>query len=362
MFHLFCVSSFSVDHKIKSITPRYPTYSTVFPCETPLCYYNFKHFAQIVDQSKDRLPLYIDFNDASKTADEVEVGVPVEVPALRENRVVVWSHIRDENNHEGWIQREHLLEIYPSLIPGSPAEILQAGVGDNSLPELVKDALFLRKEPNSSSAQVAAISPGTHVTVLRGRKSADFQWWMIETSERQSGWIRERISESEGSLVIYRLVSGLPWAPAIINTTPISAVTTSRPANLNAFNRYRSVWANLKYLDLTTPGTQTYETTVDATIPLSFSFNWCADTPVRLRKILAPLKLSLFLNGKEIDQTSLLIIDQQACRKWATIINGFQSGDTHILEVYYTLSEVIFDGTTSFEAGDYVQRIIVNVQ
>ncbi len=139
------------------------------------------------------------------------------------------------------------------------------------------------------------------------------------------------------------------------------APSAQRPSSPNEAHRYSSIWANLNFKDMTAPGIQTYETTVDPWQPSSFSFTWCADNKERLQKILAPLTVSFWINDTEIKDTSILSFNDRSCHKWATTLMGWQYKTTVILEIRYSLSEAIFDGSTTYQAGNYTQRIVVKL-
>jgi hypothetical protein len=149
-----------------------------------------------------------------------------------------------------------------------------------------------------------------------------------------------------------------PVASSIADNTLVA----SRPTNATDFRQYKSLWNGVNFKDMTSPGSQNYETSIDAKTVRSFSFTWCGDSPTRLQEIVAPLSVSFSIDDAKVPDSSILVLDEGNCRKWATILNGWKPGSTVALQIRYTLSKVIFDGTANYAAGDYVHQLKVHVR
>jgi hypothetical protein len=77
--------------------------------------------------------------------------------------------------------------------------------------------------------------------------------------------------------------------------------------------------------------------------------------------MLPAMKVDLVIDDKEIDPSSILVYDENNCRRWATLLSGWRPKTKVVLEVRYTLSAQVFDGTNTFEAGIYTHRLNVTV-
>ncbi|MFN2298739.1 MAG: hypothetical protein ACK2UB_07815, partial [Anaerolineales bacterium] len=96
-----------------------------------------------------------------------------------------------------------------------------------------------------------------------------------------------------------------------------------------------------------------------------WDFSWCAKTESGLADILEPFEIAFSIGGEEIGEDIFRIYDTAKggsyCRTWATLLSGWQPGDETYLEIHYTLSEAINDGTREYPAGEYSQVIHVMV-
>jgi hypothetical protein len=148
---------------------------------------------------------------------------------------------------------------------------------------------------------------------------------------------------------------------------PASATATAQnviawlPPNVNALGQVKNVWDGITLRHPGLSKIRTYDKTIDAASPMRFVFFWCGDTESRLEKMLSVMSVSLLIDDIEIKPSSILVYDENTCRRWATILSGWHSGTKVVLEVRYTFSEQVFDGTSTIEAGTYAHRLTVTV-
>jgi hypothetical protein len=148
---------------------------------------------------------------------------------------------------------------------------------------------------------------------------------------------------------------------------PASATATAQnviawlPPNVNALGQVKNIWDGITLRHPGPAKIRTYDKTVDPASSMRFVFFWCGDSESRLEKMLTAMKVSLVIDDKEINPSSILVYNENTCRRWATTLTGWRSGTKVVLEARYTFSEQVFDGTSTIEAGTYVHRLNVTV-
>lgn len=142
-------------------------------------------------------------------------------------------------------------------------------------------------------------------------------------------------------------------------------VHTLRP-NQNDINSIENIWNKIDYVDLKSPGSQFYETKVNAEDSRLWGFTWCASDDIQLEKIVIPLSLEFYINDVELFDGQILeyrftAYNNWSCQGWKVILEEWPKGETVLLEISYNLGEEIFDGAESYPPGDYSQIINVTV-
>lgn len=141
------------------------------------------------------------------------------------------------------------------------------------------------------------------------------------------------------------------------------AIQKPSPAELASI---ANIWNMFPHSDLTAPGTQTYRISVKADQTLRWGAVWCGPDRATLATMLQPLSMNLLIDGQHIGEDKVLQLDEtsnvgQECHRWATVLSSWKSGSVVELELNYTLSRDIFDGSSSYPAGNYRQVIVVTV-
>lgn len=143
-----------------------------------------------------------------------------------------------------------------------------------------------------------------------------------------------------------------------------TAVTAYRPTQSQT--NLTSIWQGIVFQDMRSPGTNRYTTTLSANDTRRWSFIWCGRTRDDLENIVAPLTVSMLLNGEAIPDSEILqhdqVVDGWQCRYWSTLLTDWVSGETVEVEAYYQLAERIYDGDNYYEPGTYRQIITVRVR
>jgi hypothetical protein len=148
--------------------------------------------------------------------------------------------------------------------------------------------------------------------------------------------------------------------PPVVRTTRPMA---SRPADTADFRRYKSIWFDLAFQDITNPGTVTYRTSIPSDSVRAFSLKWCGDTVNRMYQIAAAITVSLYVNDIELSPESILFTQEDKCSRWATILTNWPPGGSEVtLEARYTFSTTVFDGSLSFAPGVYRHIVYVSVR
>lgn len=134
---------------------------------------------------------------------------------------------------------------------------------------------------------------------------------------------------------------------------PEMAFFTQRP-DFDQLSQLDSIWQGLNFNDMKTPGTANYQVALGDD-DYRLVFTWCADTPERLQEILEPLDLTININETPVTAWDMIRYDEGACREWQSILNA--NVPELQIEFHYHLSEEIFDGFSSYAAGDYYHII-----
>jgi hypothetical protein len=143
---------------------------------------------------------------------------------------------------------------------------------------------------------------------------------------------------------------------------PPMSVTAFRPSSWGELSQYRSLWMGLTFRDRTTPGSERYETTINPSQIYALSFTWCAIRAEDLPGIVAPLTVAFGINGNMLPASTLFVEDRNACRRYGVLLDGWTSGVTTDIQVRYALSRSIFDGISTYQAGEYLHQIRVYVR
>jgi serine/threonine-protein kinase len=147
--------------------------------------------------------------------------------------------------------------------------------------------------------------------------------------------------------------------PVVRTTRPVAA----RPADTADFRRYKSIWFDLAFQDITRPGSVTYRTSITSDSVRAFSLKWCGDTVNRMVQIVEAITVSLYVNDVELGSEAILFTQEGTCSRWATILTNWPPGGSQVtLEARYTFSTTVFDGTLSFAPGVYRHIVYVSVR
>jgi hypothetical protein len=139
----------------------------------------------------------------------------------------------------------------------------------------------------------------------------------------------------------------------------------SQPPSIRQPAQGTSFWTKATYKDLLEPGVQEYTVTFPANSEWRWDFSWCSKTQKGLVDILAPLDIDFLIGGESIGEDIFRIYDSAKgggfCRTWATLLSGWQPGDATDLEIRYTLSDAVNDGTRTYPVGKYQQIVHVSI-
>lgn len=203
----------------------------------------------------------------------------------------------------------------------------------------------LRSGPGTNFDAVGEINATTQLVTARETNPSGFIWYRL----MNGFWVREDVINTEGDCA--NIPPYDPKSSAAETTsnqqTTTAAVTITRPTNYNSVRQLTSLWSFSKFRDRRAPNTQEYHMFISAGASYRFSFAWYANTPSRLREILTPLTVHLYVLGTELDSSQVLQSDTGKCYVWDTILSDMQAGETVLVELQYQLSVAIFDGTSN---------------
>lgn len=117
--------------------------------------------------------------------------------------------------------------------------------------------------------------------------------------------------------------------------------------------------------DYARPGTLTYTVSVTDTLPVYFSYGWCAVDQETLVQNFEHMRVQLSINGEALGEDvvhslSFTSPTDLVCVDFGVLIREWQAGD-YKLEAVATFEEPINDGLADFEAGDYIFTYNVTV-
>jgi len=327
--------------------------------------YNLRFF-QVSPQKGDTLPRYDDF-EGDRQVNAVPRGDPVE---LMETRIGMktglptwWYRIRDEMGKEGWSSGNNMVDIAPTFVVGSVAEAIISPVSE------LKNVLYTAPDPNSQS--LGSVNYGSHMTLLESRTTdvpnPGTNWYRAHLADGREGWLRRNDIELlpwAPNSPLANIAPAPTLAPPTATPTPLptaTPLTATKPANGKAA-ALPSVWKNVNYQDLDQPGTQTYTTTIAAANTYRFAFNQCNANPKILAEIVNDTTVSFYVDNEAVPNDSVLEYSENSCNKWVTALSGWQSGQTYMLEIRYTLKSTINGQKSTLLAGNYVQQLTVVVE
>jgi hypothetical protein len=186
---------------------------------------------------------------------------------------------------------------------------------------------------------------------------------LIDISENQNnGYEYIILGEESGEVSVF------PWEPFdLIGVATSNYIVHPYKPTQEEVNEIESIWSQLTYQDLTKPGIQEYNITLERNDEWLCGFTWCGANEAVLDEILWPLSLDLLINdmpltASPIQEYRFTANDGGECQSWKVILENWLTDETVILEIKYNLEEGIFDGSQNYPAGDYKQIIYVKVE
>lgn len=122
---------------------------------------------------------------------------------------------------------------------------------------------------------------------------------------------------------------------------------------------------NYQSADYAKPGTLVFTVPLLKDQSLVWLYAWCTTTTEVLKQNFQNIKLKFMLDGEEIPLDQLATEDLenggQQCRLYYTALSGWPAGEHH-LSITATFARSINDGTSDYEAGEYVLEYDVFVK
>ncbi len=154
---------------------------------------------------------------------------------------------------------------------------------------------------------------------------------------------------------------------ALISALNLSSLPRlrARPPSIEKQTQGASLWTKATFKDLPGPGIREYSVIIPAYSEWRWDFSWCAKSQAGLEAILEPVDIRFYIGGEQLGEDIFRIYDSSKggryCRTWATLLAGWQPGDSTDLVIRYTLNKEIDDGTQKYPVGEYRQIIHITV-
>jgi len=120
--------------------------------------------------------------------------------------------------------------------------------------------------------------------------------------------------------------------------------------------------------DISSPGTKSFEASIDPSSDLLWVFYWCASDQGTLNKNISRTTVDMLINNVSLAQDQIYQVDDRSsdgkwyCRNWYTTLREWRSGANIQLTIHYSFSQRINDGYTYYPAGNYYIQLKVSVR
>lgn len=142
-------------------------------------------------------------------------------------------------------------------------------------------------------------------------------------------------------------------------TEALSMITIAQPSQ-DEFSIVPVI--NIVYQDIPTPGANHYDAKISRNKSYLWTYLWCAKFENNLNENLDLMEFSFFVDGVEIDISNFLVMRSTStngwpCQRWTTRLSGWSQVSAPDLMVVYKISELIYDGVSTYEPGEYRHEI-----
>jgi hypothetical protein len=119
---------------------------------------------------------------------------------------------------------------------------------------------------------------------------------------------------------------------------------------------------NVSYQDIPFPGMNEYDVKISRNKSYLWTYLWCSKFEGNLVENLAHMEFSFYINDAEIDISNFLVMRSTStndwpCKRWTTRLGGWNHISAPDLSVVYKISDLIFDGVSTYESGVYRHEI-----
>ena len=159
--------------------------------------------------------------------------------------------------------------------------------------------------------------------------------------------------------------------PTLTSTPGWSGILTIRRATLNEIrDNMVSIWDEnqLDVGDISIPGTQSYEGTVEPNKEYLWPFRWCALDRALLETNSENIIVQFYVNGEIVPSEKVLDYSYDPensggwkCNFWAGVVSGWPQNTTIELRITYTILAEIYDGQQKYHPGDYTHLFLITV-
>jgi C-terminal processing protease CtpA/Prc len=246
-----------------------------------------------------------------------------------------------------------------TIVGQYPTEGAGGSVQDFLMPENIQVQLTIGRAVDAQGnihLEGKGVTPTVKVPVTAEtlQKQANGEDVVLEAAEVAFG---QSSSPGQGS------TAPLPPATSAPTIASKSDAATAYSSNVPFLEQIAS--ERYQASDSSKPGTLTYTVSLKPTDQVIWGYGWCATTQAILTNNFKSIKLKFTLDGKDVPVSNMQIDTTpsggQQCQTYYTALSNWPTGSHHIITTA-TFTGKINDGTSDYDAGDYVSDFTVNVQ
>ena len=190
------------------------------------------------------------------------------------------------------------------------------------------------------------------------------------TFERKD-WVKKIARAGDNSIVVaiekQELLAEVSWQPS--NEQTWSNIISVRMPTLNEIRKdLISIWdANLLDVnDINSPGSRTYNGTVEPNREYLWPYYWCTKASDILEDNVKHIKITFYVNEEVVPKDNVFYYHYDTntnwnCGYWATVVSDWPRGDRLEMILEYIFDTEVYDGVKNYPAGKYRHILYIDV-
>jgi len=133
-------------------------------------------------------------------------------------------------------------------------------------------------------------------------------------------------------------------------------------------NNVPNIWEvnNISPFDLETPGIRYYEVRVAPSDSLQWNYYWCDSFDFDLHDSVNFISVEFFVDNNMVPENAITMFRESnsngVCLNWVILLSDWKPGSAIILEIVFHLSEPIRKQLRTYNAGNYLYKMLVFVE